>query len=184
MSGFLFVNWGRKVLAGMSFVSISWVVVHTWGTIFANLPEYSSLYQQIQAHSDRFGVLADQHGMIRDRMRLKHWLCEELARGTVSWQTGLETFSWLNQTAFNPDSDLLATIEPDLVDPLFESILPWACTSDPVESEALICQLFQSFEESRAQLKPVGPACHPEILEKFRQAVANDPRDTKQNYGI
>lgn len=166
MSGFFLLGWGRKLAGGLGFVSLSWVVFQIWGSIVLHLPEYTKLFDHIRQCEKTGVVLLERENSIQDRILLKRKLCEDLQKGSLSWQVALETYSWLNQTSQVPDPALLGNAFPGpKMENLALSLANWSSTTDIEESEIRQCELVHSFFENQKDLVTIKPNFHANIVQ-------------------
>lgn len=173
MSGFLMLGWGRKLVCGFGLLSMSWLGFQIWSSIVPHLPEYMSLFDSIRQSKEWNVSLMDREALVKDRLSLKKRLCDDLLEEKLNWQTALETYSWLNQGAMQPDPQFLGKIPPgDPMDNLAQSLVQWSATTDPVESENKQCELMQSFFEARDRLAPVEAKIHADLLEHHQKESA------------
>ncbi len=170
MTGFLFLSWSRKLVCGVGFLSMSWLGFHIWSSIVPHLPEYLSLFDSMRQSKEWGITLLDKEALVKERLSLKKRLCDDLLTAKLNWQTALETYSWLNQNAMQPNAQFLGKVDPgEDLDALAQSLVEWSCSTDAIDSEYSQCELMQSFFEVRDRLPAIEAKMHTDLLERHHK---------------
>jgi len=171
MKSLMILGLGRKFAGIAGAMTLCFGAFSAWTSLQAKLPEYMSALNEIQ-NIKEMGIQLENHGeTVKERLRMKQFLVDEVVQKRIGWKEALGTYSWLCAQNQVRASDLnLAPVNREGVEKLVESFVDWANGTNDSEIDRKKCELYDSFDEARSQLDQVEPAFQVDILTRFEEA--------------
>ena len=171
MKSLVILGLGRKTAYVVGAMTLCVGAFSAWNGLQAKLPEYMSALKEIQNIKEIGIQLENQGETVKERVRLKQFLVEEVLQKRVGWKEALGTYSWLCAQNQIPAHDLnLAPRNREGVEKLVDSFSEWAEVTSQSETEERKCQLLCSFEGAVSEIEQVEPAFQVDILTRFKEA--------------
>lgn len=171
MKSLMILGLGRKTAGIVGAITLCVGAFSAWNSLQAKLPEYMSALNEIQ-NIKEIGTQLENHGeTVKERLRMKHFLVEEVLQKRIGWKDALGTYSWLCAQSQVPNRELnLAPGTREGIEKLVESFTDWAIVTSESETEERKCQLLGSFEGAESEVDQVEPVFQLDILTRFQEA--------------
>ncbi len=171
MNGLMFLEAGRRIAGVLGALTLCFTAFAAWNGIQAKLPEYMGALHEIRTIRDAACQLENLGEMVKERLRLKQFLVQEVLQKKVGWKDALGTYSWLCAQSRMPSGDLnLMPNTREGIERLVESFSEWAAGTNESEFDDRKCQLYCSFEETQSEIDHIEPLLQVDILTRFQDS--------------
>ena len=167
-------DWIRNGASFLGTFAIGTVAFFVWNTnteIPAGALNPLNETKEIRDIRETAAVLENHLESVSERLRMKHFLVEEVLQKRVDWQIALGTYSWLCAQSKVKAMDLkLAPESTEGIEKLVNSFTEWAFVASETETEERKCRLWSSWEVAGANIRRIEPTMPIEFLTRFQES--------------
>lgn len=167
-------EWVRQGASFMGTLAICAMACFVWNIQSGNTPgSLNALNEtdEIRTMRETAAVLDNHLESVNERVRMKHFLVEEVLQKRLEWRYALGIYSWLCAQSKVRALDLkLAPETAEGIQKLVDSFTEWAFVASETETEERKCLLWSSWEIAGADIRRIEPAMQIEFLSRFQEA--------------